>query len=354
MFNRWTLLPTEWPAGLWLTPTAAMRDRCGAQAMAAEVQPFSGENPQLTFDQASRSADEGAGKWPGRSRSAAYLRAAAWALYLEAAISLVRRGAVDQARSDVEAALRLLRQESAGSPRRTVWLIPTAAALELVGAHDVALELLDEAQLLLRQEEGPHADATALLAVQRALLLAHLGRFQEGWDALREVPVDGLSNRTAALLAWLHAALALRTGRAGDDVWSMNVPAELTYEEGAWRDALAWWWTAATGDDALRRQRRYLARGELGTSFFDLEPVLPAVLYLVGMAAGDGDRELWLDRMGDNLLAIEPRQLMAARAEAALWAGDAEAAAAWQARLATYQALAPDDRSGLLLDLLAR
>jgi hypothetical protein len=78
--------------------------------------------------------------------------------------------------------------------------------------------------------------------------------------------------------------------------------------------------------------------------------VLPAVLYVVGRAAGDGDVETWLDAI-TSTEAIDPQAMMSARAEAARWRGDAGPVKRWEQQLAAHRALATDDRTAALFDL---
>ncbi len=148
-------------------------------------------------------------------------------------------------------------------------------------------------------------------------------------------------------IRWVRAALALRLRRPLDvDL----PPAPERPGPGQAPDlTLAYWWSAATGDARLRRARRWHA-SSMGYGFAGLASVLPAVLYVVGHAAGEGQVEVWLDSIATSE-SIDQQAMMSARAEAARWRGDRAAMKRWEQQLAAHRALATDDRTAALIDL---
>jgi hypothetical protein len=107
-------------------------------------------------------------------------------------------------------------------------------------------------------------------------------------------------------------------------------------------------WLAAAGADATEQARLRWTSYEDAGMLFELHAVMPAVIYVIGRAAGTGNVEAWLDA-AFGASVDDPQVIASARAEAARWRGDAAAAKRWDDRLAAMRALVKDDRSAYLL-----
>ena len=274
---------------------------------------------------------------------AAALRRGAMILAMDAAIGWTRRG--DLSRASASAGIALACADHADlsrmSPPPALLAIPL---LHMVGQRDAALAALDAVAARARQDDS---ELRAELALQRAMFLASKGSPADAWTALDPVMKDKLPREIRIRIAWLRASLALRLKRALD----VNLPRAATragFAESPEAN-LAYWWSAATGEPQLRRARRWHA-STMGQGFEALTSVLPAVLHVVGRAAGDGNVETWLDAI-TSTEAIDPQAMMSARAEAARWRGDAGPAKRWEQQLAAHRALATDDRTAALFDL---
>ena len=271
------------------------------------------------------------------------LRWGAMLLALDAAVGWTRRGDLARARASADFAMACARHAdlSRMEPPPALLAIPL---LHLVGRRDAALAALDAGA---PRAPGDDPELRADLALQRALVLAAGGAFADAWTALDPAMKAELPLETRMRIAWVRAALALRLRRALD-VDLPRAPERSGFTERPER-VLAYWWSAATGDPRLRRARRWKA-SSLGQGFEGFTSVLPAVLYVVGHAAGEGDVEVWLDAI-TSTESIDPQAMMSARAEAARWRGDQPSVRRWEQQLAAHRALATDDRTAALFDL---
>lgn len=274
---------------------------------------------------------------------AAALRRGAMLLALDAAVGWMRRGDLARARASADTAMACARHAdlSRMDPPPALLAIPL---LHLVGERDAALAALDALAAGAPREDP---ELRAEMALQRALLLAAGGSFAGAWTALDPVMKAEVEVETRTRIAWMRAALALRTRRALD-VDLPRAPDRSGFADPPER-TLAYWWSAATGEPQLRRARRWRA-SSMGQGFEGLTSVLPAVVYVVGHAAGEREVEVWLDTI-TSTESIDPQAMMSARAEAARWRGDRNAAKRWEQQLAAHRELASDDRIAALFDL---
>jgi hypothetical protein len=272
------------------------------------------------------------------ARPGASARQLAWMLWLDAAAEHARRGATEPAKQALAHADALAEDD-----RRRL-----SGAIHLV---------IDDAAGALAVVEAPgERPALERLAVERtrALALAHLGRFDEAlraaeaaYAAAARAEDDVTAHELAALgsergaAAWLWAALATRAerGREVRAVLDQAGREELT-------PIVEWLELAISAENDRRPLRLGASLGEVPTS------TLPAVVDLVARALPEGaEVEIFLDRIFDPIHRRAPLRTMLARAEAARWRGDAEAAERWLERAARLRALPRDERGALLAHL---
>ena len=276
---------------------------------------------------------------PVAADPATYLRWAALVLELDAATGWARRGDVARSKAAANQAVALARDPG------LVKLVPDAPDL-LVSALEVADDWAG-AEQVLDVEGVAQADNVGLRAIQRSLVLAHRGKLAEASAALDPALTASLDTTSTQLVRWLRAAFALGSNQQrGFTLPRAPIKITPSVESPA---VLAYWIAAATGDATTQRHMRWASYNEDGDTF-NLEPVLPAMFYVVGRAAGNGDVELWLDAYTQAIIA-DPQALASARAEAARWRGDSAAAKRWDDRLAAQRALVHDDTSAFLLHL---
>lgn len=306
----------------------------------------------------------------------AELSAAAGALAFEAARELAATG-------DAPAAIAILDRlgpGAVGAQRGVELALARSSAWVVAGDPARALDALDGAPL-----ESAAPAARAATALQRAELLASLGR--RGEAARAAVIADEVAEAAGATAPperpdeppalhpfpvldararWTRLALArppeggpLRPGAAPAAAapprptsagspwpWVGFANAATPWarlDQGALSVALARWDAARAAPPDERRALRYAALQRRG----DAPPALIAYLSVGAelLGPGEGDVEAWLDA----LLAFDARrfsyrQHAFARAEAARWRGDAEAAALWRGRYEALRVLATDPR----------
>jgi len=211
----------------------------------------------------------------------------------------------------------------------------------------------------LEQIERMAADPNAQpLSVQRlrALALAGAGKLPKASqvaDAIHDdLTASGIKQpESLAWAGWLRAALALAKGGAtAESVPGLKpVPAEPQcdiYDEGL--APLRWWWHLATAPDDDRGEGRFTS-WPLKMRWTSL---LPAVLVVVGHAAGEGnDVEVWLDHMFGRAHLEDSRRMMFARAIAAQWRGDHDAVEVWRQRASRLLPYIKNYRAAVLATL---
>jgi hypothetical protein len=265
-----------------------------------------------------------------RKEPAKHLRAAAWTLYLEAAMAWVDRG-------DPRAREALV---AAGSLARD----PDDAALLAAPLHIALGEPARAAELIeAGLAEPDDAFSTTLMQANLALALADQGEQARAFAAAKgavdgAARLDRASAARASLVAamdWLVAAMAIRSGQP-EAMPPIEAPSR--------QERLAWGALIA-----LSESERAAHRWRMPPAGTESE-ILPALALVVGAAAEPSDREVWLDRMLP-LPAREPlRRYALARTTAARWRGDGAADAIWTARWRAMVELIVDPRT----DLLAR
>jgi hypothetical protein len=274
-----------------------------------------------------------------------YLRWAAVVLEIEATVGYVRRG--DEAAGHVASFAAFVQAYHPDTVKKFDGAVIVAApALHLAGRSSDVIAALDMAVALVNPDD---TEASAVFAVQRALIQIQIGAQDKAWVTLDPAVAafTTLEPRTRWNVAWVRAALALMLNKPLD-VPLPELPAKREFELDRPDLNLAYWYTAATLP-ATQRDRRWQSDG-VDPGWFDNVGVLPAQLYVIGKAAGAGDVELWLDIVTANEIT-DWQALASAREEAARWRGDTAAADAWRKRLATMRALATDDRSAYLIDI---
>jgi hypothetical protein len=114
---------------------------------------------------------------------------------------------------------------------------------------------------------------------------------------------------------------------------------------------LAYWLQLASSSLTTEQQRKPM-RPRLALDLPQRAPhaaVLPAVMYIVGRTVPPStDVDVWLDRIFDAEHRRQPVRTMRARAEAARWRGDGDAAHEWQTRAAVMTRLVEDYPTALL------
>lgn len=301
----------------------------------------------------------------------------AWILRALAAAEHLHRGDVSRAR-EVNAAIRA---RPARAPRADWHLVPVRMALA-AGDPRGAIEAAAEARVLGAQGAGelfggrwvPLRPAhEALLVLYEALAQLALGDTERAaalatqaderlWAlAGHELCVPGLEDecrepayRTPGFSSirvrarWLRAALAWRAGRREEALQAL--PPGHPNDKG---EPVAGAELLAGTLDLLRQAEGQRRRGRMnlpGDEAAEADWLTAAQMYLVGEAArGEGDVEVWLDRVFSRPTRSGGRAALRARAEAARWRGDAEAAQRWEARAATIQGWIVDDRSAALV-----
>ena len=333
ILSPWSLLdsPMGWPSTpAWADESAAHLGDLAATAKPRPRPRAATDEPDY-FGRASQKAHE---------NPAPYLRYGQLLLELEAAYGWARRGQLDKARTAALSA-RALAHTADIDPDAPIL---TIAALQLVGEWDTSLREIDG--LTAR---GASPDLKGVLAIQRAVALAHQGKLDDAYAALDASIHLDLDPHTMDQLAWLRAALAIALDKPVD-VALPKPPAKVDVLSTP-TSALAYWVAAASASPEAQAQVRWKSYEEL--SDFDVAAVLPAVYLVVGRTAGHGDVELWLDALTGRTID-DPQAVASARAEAARWRGDTAAAKRWDDRLAAVRAIAKNDCTAYMLQLLTQ
>jgi len=318
LFTRWSpLATTEMPAPVEALVGAA--DRIADLVAQAKAEP----RPTAPPEGSDEALDVEA--WTKRAHPEATMLRAAWAMRLQAAMELSRRGAHEEV-------LALLTRADAVAPSRFGWL--SAGLRHAAGDAKGAAVQLETFAKGDEYPELPPADR-AMLGLELALAQASVGG-ADAADTARGVfelvtGEDLESELPAGEPRWLHAALALRTGTEPPE--PLDAP-----------------WASATSDEHARSVFRS------ATAFYrplGLAPVAVAEPYALGHTTGEGgDVEVWLNRLMHQSFELEPtvglRLTMEARAEAASWRGDAEAEKLWRERVGRVEAKIVDGRTVVL------
>jgi len=272
---------------------------------------------------------------------------AARTFWLQLAVEWAHRGRRNRAIAAVQRATELT------SPRRRY---QSAAVHLAVGDAEGALRVLDPA---LRNIDAYPTATRAIVWMNEALALAHLGRFRKALEAAEHAFVVAVGTELSAredpgnpnsatdsdqvleervMAAWLYGAMALhqdKTGEAIERVQDPTVPSLV---------ALVEWLQLATMPEPERRPLRW----DL-TMHTPPAPVLPAAMYIVSRAIPSSyDAEVWLDRIFHRVHRQRPVRTMLARAETALWMHDPDSAKEWQSRASGLRELIRDYPTALL------
>jgi hypothetical protein len=220
---------------------------------------------------------------------------------------------------------------------------PLDRSLALLGHAWALTELgqLDEALAAAKAAHAATGDLDKAMDADSSAMFARLGVAPFG-DASK------LRERTA----WFLAALLLRTGKVEPIDGLPDAPATLPdFAFDAPFETIAGYLHIARLSEAQRAAERGRAPHyvNIGASF----QVLPAVFYVLGQAAAGADVEVWLDHLLARLhldvsSSYTTRALLMARADAARWRGDEEAAKKWQARAAFLYSVIKDDRAAVV------
>ena len=301
---------------------------------------------------------------PPAADVAAALRAAAGAMMIEVGTVLARAGEGDAAATAM------------GEGATLAGLGDAARALARSSARWVALDAAG-ALAELEQSSPPEGDAIEVRLVragfrlQRAELLASLGRRAEARDAALLAEEAARASGDPLLLGharWTRVALAADVGpppsapappyadgEARPWPWigssELGAPWSRADGAGALDRALEGWRAALAAPPEVRRALRYAVLQRRGDAPLD---AFAAYLTLGGeLARGEADVEIWLDAFGVfDARRTSLRAYAWARAQAARWRGDADAAARWEARVRALAKAAADPKHGELAAIL--
>jgi len=333
----WTLraLPA---AGDFHGPLPAL-ETAAERALAAARQLDPPPPPPAAADPLSPSRQEPDEAVQARRAEAGRLRRFAGALLVRAGLGWARVGARDRAVRLLARAKPLLPPQADSDAVAVVRL----AAGDATGAAEELGGLVSSSGFDLQEHRRQRS-----VLLSQAFALAALGRFDTALRAATRADdlagPDFLEGRSVAGI-WLRAALALRSQAASPAIPGLQEAPEAIGEHIKALDleSLRWWWRLATGGAVSQPADRLLAPSHREVPM----AVLPAMMYVVGRAVGnDGDVEVWLDRIfGRQHLSGDPR-VMLARAEAARWRGDNEAAQRWERRASTLYGLINSSQDG--------
>jgi tetratricopeptide (TPR) repeat protein len=277
------------------------------------------------------------------------LRAAAGAMALEAARVLALDG-------NGEAAAATIADTGDALPSEAARALQRSNAWHVAGNADRALAALDGAIDAAAGDQAIAREVRVAAAIQRAELLASLGRRDEAAKAAvlaDELAPTAGSRPLDAHARWTRLALVrppLASQRPGDArAWpwigltgrstSWLVPeAEAATPLGR---ALAFWSAAAAASPEQRRALRYAAIDHRGDA-----PLAAAAYYAVAaelLKPDEGDVEIWLDVFtATDARRLPLRSYAWIRAESARFRGDPASAARWTTRLRAITAVAAD------------
>ena len=259
----------------------------------------------------------------------AALERAAVVLFVEAASQHAALGRHEQARHDLDKALAL--DPSAGT---RIFAASLAYAAGDVPSAEVHLRELAKA--------SPTPDIATLAGILDVLLAMRGERWEDAHAlALRTHRGATADKKTAT--AWLLTATALRVGRPDE---GSGLPTPEGYERAPTT------WEQLAGMPEVER-RAYRLRMFSFSPPLGLELVLPAVFYVIGRAAEGSDPDVWIDAFIPLAYSAYHTPTAArARAEAARWRGDEEAAKRHEARAGAAEGLV-DTPEKLVLASLA-
>jgi hypothetical protein len=207
-----------------------------------------------------------------------------------------------------------------------------------LAAEDAATKLFAEVMVALLDLAARRFDA-AHEAAKRAR--------EHASAAAKNVRPGPLSEHTTKALhaaaAWTLLATSLLTKRPAD---APRISTPDIYE----RPATDWAAVVAAGAAARREVRFRMHTLELGLGE---QAALPAVIHVLREAASDGrDPDVWIDAVFPLYDArLNGITGMRARAEAARWRGDTDAARRWDERAAALEERASNPRRALLARL---
>ena len=251
------------------------------------------------------------------------LKEAARMIWLEAATEHARRGHRDAALGAVARATALTPAE------RHYQSAPIHLA---VGDAKGALERLERSSRSLVRPA-----MRAGLLINKALALAHLGRFELAFKSAAKAYANAVRAESAARAAgevtsgdalvedkigaaWIWAAAAAKLDKTKDVVQALKKSP--TNELG---DVAEWLRIVGLPEDERRPERLVSLNLRKGT------PTLPAMMYVLSRAVPPTvDVEVWLDRVFHDEHRSQAVRSMLARAEAARWRGDAPAEKKWK------------------------
>ena len=175
------------------------------------------------------------------------------------------------------------------------------------------------------------------LLINKALALAHLGRFELAFKSAAKAYANAVRAESAARAAgevtsgdalvedkigaaWIWAAAAAKLDKTKDVVQALKKSP--TNELG---DVAEWLRIVGLPEDERRPERLVSLNLRKGT------PTLPAMMYVLSRAVPPTvDVEVWLDRVFHDEHRSQAVRSMLARAEAARWRGDAPAEKKWK------------------------
>jgi hypothetical protein len=232
-------------------------------------------------------------------------------LWAEAAYVRALVGRSAEARVDVERAAR------------------SADTLGLVRLAAISMAVDDDvgAERLLAKASSDQADGTgggAMADLLLASIAMHQGKAEEAHVAAkraRQRQVPALEGPAA----WMLSATSLKLDRAAD---APGIPTPTIFERGE-----TTWEKLAKEPDEKRADARMRMQSLDASSPALL--VMPAIFYVVGRAADGHDVDAYLDAVfGIHYRLYWSPMALRARAEAARWRGDAEAASRFTTRAA--------------------
>ncbi|MBK6512982.1 MAG: hypothetical protein IPG04_02400 [Polyangiaceae bacterium] len=257
------------------------------------------------------------------------LERAAVVLWVEAASQRAALGRHEEARHDLDKALAL--DPSAGTR--------LFAASLAYAAGDVPNA---EAHLRELAKTSPSPDIATLAGILDVLVAMRGGRWEDA-HVLAQRTHAGATDDKKTATAWLLTATALRVGRPDE---GPGLPTPEGYE----RDATTWEKLAVMPE---AERRAYRLRMFSFSPSIGAELVLPAVFYVVGQAANGSDPEVWIDAFIPLAYSAYHTPTAArARAEAARWRGDEQAAKRHESRAGAAESLV-DTPEKLVLASLA-
>jgi hypothetical protein len=319
--SPWTALKP--PATPWTSVEPRWLENAAARVARAA-------NPTATEDATEQNASE--------AETSRRLRKVAWVLFVEAALMRARRGDSAKGREN------LRRAEVLGLDDHR----SAAVAYMAVGDASEADRMLDrycDSEAFKKLKNG----VQARVLMTRSLALASLRKYNQALQVARRARATSHRDQRDEWeepTTWLVAALTLKTN-SDDPITRLHAPSDVEFlSELDSMARIAHWFTAARKSEEDRVRARLRTKP---MSMYAGEAVLPAVIFLAGtLAEGAGDVEVWLDRAFSRAHLDGDVRMMRARAEAARWRGDADAARVWDERADRACKLVHDHSTALL------